>query len=351
MASYAQLAHSLEDQTRCIQQSIHNIEQQNSNHTQTAYSRHTCRYHHNLAPNDTTYKRWSCHKLVCKLCQTFPPPAMGGTDLQFFGQAGEADPLDGWRCFSQKRRMSRPIQVRQHHTNESGSVISAINKYILGSGPSRKSEINLIIIQVNINGIKQLEELKLLIHDTHADIITIQEIKLVPKAKTPKVHNFTTVRTDRLHKAGGGLMTLIRDNITFTTTDIPLTINTHNTELQMAKVRINNTKHITIANIYIPPRDSTSTHYKTPETDIQHYIQYITNIPHSVQSGPKNKQHCTTHGNAPKCYGPYLRPLTHIQHTHSQDLSTSTQATTNDKTLTATGWVNRRRHSWRPIRQ
>ena len=47
------------------------------------------------------------------------------------------------------------------------------------------------------------------------------------------------------------------DLITFTTTDIPLTINTHNTELQMVKVHINNTKHITIANIYIPPRDNT----------------------------------------------------------------------------------------------
>ena len=33
-----------------------------------------------LAPNDTAYKRWSCHsghKLLCKLCRTFPPPAMG----------------------------------------------------------------------------------------------------------------------------------------------------------------------------------------------------------------------------------------------------------------------------------
>ena len=28
---------------------------------------------------------------------------------------------------------------------------------------------------------------KLLIHDTHADIITIQETKLIPKANTPKV--------------------------------------------------------------------------------------------------------------------------------------------------------------------
>ena len=45
----------------------------------------------------------------------------------------------------------------------------------------------------------------------------------------------------------------------------------------------------------------------------------------------KNKQYCTTHGNAPNGSGPYLRPKTHIQHTHSQHLSTSTQATTHDK--------------------
>ena len=85
-----------------------------------------------------------------------------------------------------------------------------------------------------------------------------------------------------LHNAGGRLNTLIRDNITFTTTDIPSTINAHNTELQMVNVHINNTKHITIANMYIPPQDSTSMHYKTADTDIQHCIQYITNIPHSV---------------------------------------------------------------------
>ena len=63
----------------------------------------------------------------------------------------------------------------------------------------------------------------------------------------------------------------IRDNITFTTTDILSTINTANTELQMVNVHIiNNTKRITIADLYIPPRDSTSTHYKTVDTDIQH---------------------------------------------------------------------------------
>ena len=43
--------------------------------------------------------------------------------------------------------------------------------------------------------------------------------------------------------AGSGLTTLIRDNITFSTTDILSTINTHNTELRMVKV------HITTLNI------------------------------------------------------------------------------------------------------
>ena len=49
------------------------------------------------------------------------------------------------------------------------------------------------------------------------------------------------------------------------------------------------------------------------------------------QLGPQNKQHCTTHGNAPKGPGPYLRPKSHIQHTHLQHLSACRQATTNDK--------------------
>ena len=137
------------------------------------------------------------------------------------------------------------------------------------------SDRNLIILQVNINGLRnKLEELKLLIHDTHADIIPIQETKFTPKAKTPKIHNFTAVRTDRLHKSGGGLITLIRYNITFTTIDMHSTINTHNTEFQMVKVNINNTKHITIANIYIPPRDTRSTHYKTHGHTTLHTVHH-----------------------------------------------------------------------------
>ena len=43
------------------------------------------------------------------------------------------------------------------------------------------------------------------------------------------------------------------------------------------------------------------------------------------------EKHCTTYGNTPTGFGPYLRPKTRIHPTHSQHLSTSTQATTNDK--------------------
>ena len=68
-----------------------------------------------MAPNDTAYKRWSCHiglKLLCKLCGT-SRPNNGGPIYCFFGHAGHADPLDGWRCCSQKWVILRPIQVRQ----------------------------------------------------------------------------------------------------------------------------------------------------------------------------------------------------------------------------------------------
>ena len=50
-----------------------------------------------LAPNDTPYKRWSCHsglKLLCKLCRTSPPPAMGARYTVFW--ACQPCGLAGW---------------------------------------------------------------------------------------------------------------------------------------------------------------------------------------------------------------------------------------------------------------
>ena len=56
-----------------------------------------------------------------------------GPDSPFFGQAGHADRWMAGAASHKSGVMSRLNQVRQHHTNESGFAISAINKYILGS--------------------------------------------------------------------------------------------------------------------------------------------------------------------------------------------------------------------------
>ena len=47
------------------------------------------------------------------------------------------------------------------------------------------------------------------------------------------------------------------------------------------------------------------------------------------KNGHKNAQQCTTHDNAPKGSGSYLRPKTHIQHIQPQHLSTRTHTSTN----------------------
>ena len=58
-----------------------------------------------MVPNDTAYKRWSCHsgfKLLCKLCRT-SPAQQWEPDLPFFGHAKPCGPA-GWHgaCCSHK---------------------------------------------------------------------------------------------------------------------------------------------------------------------------------------------------------------------------------------------------------
>ena len=105
---------------------------------------------------------------------------------------------------------------------------------------------------------------------------------------TPKIPHCTTIRTERVHKQGGGLITLINDDINFTNINIPKAINTHNTELQLIKIYIGKTKHITVANTYFPPRDTASLHYNTVDTDIAYCIRHVTNIPDSILTGDVN---------------------------------------------------------------
>ena len=156
--------------------------------------------------------------------------------------------------------------------------------------PPKHKEIK--ILQLNANGIRStVKELKHLIHTTQPDIITIQESKLSFASRTPQISHFTAIRTDREHKQGGGLITYIKSDTTFTHIKTPQLINTDNTEIQLLNIHTKHFKDITIANIYMAPRNTTTPHHDnvdTTDTDITNCIQYITNIPNSIITGDVN---------------------------------------------------------------
>ena len=70
---------------------------------------------------------------------------------------------------------------------------------------------------------------------------------------------------------GFGLITLIRNKMTFTITDIPRTINQHNTELHLVRLHINSTKHILQSQTYTSLIETTHRH-NTIDKDITNSV-------------------------------------------------------------------------------
>ena len=113
------------------------------------------------------------------------------------------------------------------------------------------------MLQLNANRIRStVEELKHLLLTAQPDVVAIQESKINPASRTPKIPDYTAIRTDRKHKQVGGLITYIKSDTTFTHIKTPQTINTDNTEIQLLKMHTKHFKDITIANIYIAPRNT-----------------------------------------------------------------------------------------------
>ena len=111
------------------------------------------------------------------------------------------------------------------------------------------------------------------------------------------------------------------------------------------QVRVQPRNSYNPTNIRILPGQNKKTHTKSRHSNLHSVHAGPCRI--YEQSGPNNKLQYTTHGNAPKGRGSYLRSKTHIQHTHSQHLSTRSQTSTNHKKHSLQqDRVNRRRHSW-----
>ena len=99
----------------------------------------------------------------------------------------------------------------------------------------------------------------------------------------------------------------------------------------MVNVHINNTKHITITNMYIPSPGTISMYYKTADTDIQHNIQYITKIPHSVLTGDVNAHstlwHSYTDDHTGQLKADVISNPEHITQTHHKMSNLTLQQT------------------------
>ena len=208
----------------------------------------------------------------------------------------------------------------------------------------------LTLLQLNINCItNKHEELKLLVTELQPDIITIQETKLKKHNKTPQIPTYLAIRTDRANGKGGGLLTYIKHNITFSDTKIPNFINPINTELQIIQLHITHTKIYTIANIYIPPRNITSPDHATCDADITSCIQYITNLPNSIISGDINAHSSIWHSHTTDHRGDLIADLLgnsdHITlntNTHTRlPFAANQRATSPDITSITTNLYNR----------
>ena len=118
-----------------------------------------------------------------------------------------------------------------------------------------------------INGLKsKITELQQLIQQEQADIITIQESKLSDKTTTPKITNYTAIRTDRQNNKGGGLITYIHSSLTFTENILPTHLDSNYIELQHITLHINKHTHHNLINIYIPPRKNKKTSHTDKKT-------------------------------------------------------------------------------------
>ena len=127
-------------------------------------------------------------------------------------------------------------------TTQTTTLNSTTHSHATTSHPNKKL---LALLQLNINSItNKHEELKLLVTELQPDIITIQETKLKKHNKTPQIPTYSAIRTDRANGKGGGLLTYIKHNITFSDTKIPNFINPINTELQIIQLHITHKKNL-----------------------------------------------------------------------------------------------------------
>ena len=141
------------------------------------------------------------------------------------------------------------------------------------------------VLQLNANGIgNKLTELEVVLERNKVKVAVIQESKLSPKSKNPCIQNYTTVRKDRSHGQGGGLLIFIHRSITFSKQPSSLeSLSDPHLEELSTKAELGNTKLI-ISKVYIPSASSCSNGYHSS-------IEHLLTTPDTLILGDFNAHH------------------------------------------------------------
>ena len=141
------------------------------------------------------------------------------------------------------------------------------------------------VLQLNANEIgNKLTELEIVLERNKVKVAVIQESKLSPKSKNPCIQNYTTLRKDRSHGQGGGLLIFIHRSITFSKQpSSPESLSDPHLEELSIKAELGNTKLI-ISNVHIPPASSCSNGYHSS-------IEHLLTTPDTLILGDFNAHH------------------------------------------------------------
>ncbi|XP_048775373.2 uncharacterized protein LOC125679964 [Ostrea edulis] len=110
------------------------------------------------------------------------------------------------------------------------------------------------VLQWNARGLRtNIGQLKQLIQERYPSVICVQETWLQTHHKSPSVPGYDTIRQDRPHRQGGGLITFISNTIAYHKVQINYDLGP--VEVVGTQIKLN-TGFINILNIYIPPQDT-----------------------------------------------------------------------------------------------
>ena len=158
-----------------------------------------------------------------------------------------------WKCDSCVDSQTRPTS----------------NTILPPSRSKRRLRQSLRLLQWNCCGARSKQaEIVDALRDNNIDVACIQETKLRGNDATPKFSGYTSIRQDRANRAvaGGGLLTLVKDNLPFQRQHAAAEGN-----LEMLKVRLmlGGGDSLNIINVYRPPIRSTVRETRTSESEWQ----------------------------------------------------------------------------------